>query len=67
MFHTMFKNGIFLTQNEIIFYFLNKAILIIIIINLELYKRPLDILTDILLILLLAGQYILVILVMAPE
>ena len=39
----------------------------IIIINLELYKSQLDILIDILLNLLLAGQYMLVILVMAPE
>jgi hypothetical protein len=40
-------------------YFLNKEI--IIIIHLELYKSPLNILTDILLTLLLAGQYLLVI------
>jgi hypothetical protein len=40
---------------------------VIIIINLELYKSPLEMLTYILLTLLLAGQYIMVIWVMAPE
>ena len=73
MSHPIFKNGIFLAhftlfENKItskIYIFLNKAV--IIIINLELYKSPLDSHTDILLTLLLAGQYILVILVMAPE